>query len=207
MIQIAVLLATAAAPAAAPQAAAKVQVQPAPDSADSRQALRKLVMCVAKARPRWARQTLAHPYLSDAQARAAAEVLTGQDSCLAGPEADMTFRTSTLVGSLAEHFVRTETPAEELARLAKALNTAAALNGSEDFALCVAARDPNAARELALSEPGSPAETQAAGKLAHHVPPCTRSGENLVVDLQSLRALTATALYRAIVPSSGSGGR
>ena len=71
-------------------------------------------------------------------------------------------------------------------------------NVTEDFALCVAARNPAAARALALSEPGSDSETQAVGRLAPHVGPCTEPGEDLKVDLQSLRALVSTALYRGV---------
>jgi hypothetical protein len=83
-------------------------------------------------------------------------------------------------------------------RLNKALATVPALNGSEDFGLCVASHDPAAARELALSDPGSPAETDSARRLAGGIATCTRPGEGLQVDLQSLRALNAVALYRAV---------
>ena len=72
------------------------------------------------------------------------------------------------------------------------------LNASEDFALCVAARNPAAARDLALSEPGSEAENGAAGRLADSVAPCTDADEGLSIDLQSLRALASTALYRGV---------
>lgn len=197
MIHLAALLAIGTAAPMAQPAAAPVQLQPAPDTAEQRRAFRELVMCVAKARPRWARQTLADPYLSDAQAGNAAEALGGRDACIAEPEVELTFRTSTLVGSLAEHFVRTEGD-RGTDRLGIALNKATALNASEDFALCVAAWDPTAARALALSEPGSAAETESAGQLTGHVPSCTRPDENLKLDVQALRALISTALYRAI---------
>jgi len=200
MIYLAALLALGTVPSDAQEPGAAMALQPAPDSAERRRALRELVMCVARVRPRWARQTLAHPYLSEAQAGAAAEALSGRDSCLQ-EDTDMTFRTSTLVGSAAEHFIQSQADQSSFARLAKALNTATPLNASEDFALCVAARNPIAARDLALSEPGSPVETRSAGQLADHVQPCTRPGENLTVDLQSLRALMGTALYRAMVPT------
>src|SRR5687768_5048595 len=80
-------------------------VQPSPDSAAERQALRSLTACIAKSRPRWARQTLSLPYLSDAQAAAAAEALSGKDSCVPRTGAELTFRTSSMVGSLADHFL------------------------------------------------------------------------------------------------------
>ena len=204
MIHLAALIALATSAVAAQPTSVPVQLQPAPDSADRREALRGLVSCVAKARPRWARQTLALPYLSDAQAGSAAEVLNGRDSCQTNPEVHMTFRTSTLVGTLAEHFIQTQLDPDAIARLQSSLNTAAPLNASEDFALCVAARNPNAARDLALSALGSEAEAQSAKLLVNQVPQCTRPEETMTVDLQALRALTATALYRAITRAASS---
>lgn len=201
------LVALIALGASAPQGQAQsasdtIQLRPAPDSPERREALRNLVTCVAKARPQWARQTLALPYLSKAQAGSAAEMLTGRDTCLTDEEVDMTFRTSTLVGTLAEHFIEAQADPSAIARTERSLSTVAPLNASEDFALCVAVRDPRAARELALSEPGSAIEARSAQELAKQVPQCTQPGENLTVDLQSLRALTATALYRAMVPTA-----
>lgn len=204
MIHLAVLLAAAVPLPTAQAPAATAELQAAPDSGERRQALRTLIMCVAKARPRWARETLAEPYLSEAQAGQAAEILSGRDNCLADPETDMTFRTSTLVGSLAEYFVRADAAPDSEARLGAALNSATPLNGSEDFALCIAARDPAAARALALSDPGTDEEMRSAKRLAAFVQPCTQPGENLTVDLQSLRALVATAMYRAMSPKFAS---
>ena len=201
MIQLATLIALAATTQMeAPSAT--IELQAAPDSAERRTALRKLVTCVAKSRPRWARQTLALPYLSDAQAGEASEVLNGRDNCIVDPELDMTFRTSTLVGTLAETFVQQQLNGGNMSRLASSLNTVTPLNASEDFALCVAVRAPDAARALTLSEPGSAAEGQAAQQLAEKVPQCTQPGEDLKVDIQALRALTATALYRAMTRNS-----
>ncbi len=196
---VAALLAFGAVPALAEPSSTSVPIQPAPDSAAQRQALRSLTACLAQARPRWARQTLAHAYLSEAQASLASQALAGTDNCIRGQEeTDVTFRTSSLVGSLAEHFLATELQRADFERLSRALSTMAPLNVTEDFALCVAARNPAAARDLALSEPGSPAEAQAAGQVAGYVARCTGEGERLTVDLQALRALTSTALYRGV---------
>jgi hypothetical protein len=184
----------------------KVTIQPSPDSAAERKALQKLTSCLAEARPRWARGTLSRPYLSDAQRYDASLALKGKDGCTPGnDETEFTFRTSGMVGSLAEHFLREDIQRTDAARLAEKLSTLRPLNVSEDFALCVASRNPAAARDLALSEPGSAAEDAAVQIVATHVEPCTTETENLVVDLQSLRALVATALYRGVTAlSSGS---
>lgn len=191
---IAALVALAAAPA---QAQAPVPIAPNTDTAEELQTIRKLSACLAESRPRWARRTLARGYLSTAQARDASEALSGTDSCIKGPSVEVTFRNSALVAGLAEHLLRSDMQGVDFERVEKALLTVEPLNGSEDFALCVAARDPQAARDLSFSDPGSPVETQTATRLARHVPPCVRPGETLTVDQQSLRALMSTALYRA----------
>ena len=172
-------------------------VQPNTDTAAELQTLQRLTTCLAESRPGWARRTLARAYLSNAQERDAAEALAGKDNCIRGPEAEVTFRTSGLVGSLAHHFLRSELPRVELTGLRRALSTLEARNASEDFALCVASRNPAAARDLALSEPGSASEGQIARQFAAHVPACSLAGEKPTVDQQSLRALVSTALYRA----------
>ncbi len=203
-LYLAALLAVGAASAHAQPPAATIQ--PSPDSAEERKASQKLSSCLAKARPRWARNLLSRPYLSDAQAYDASLAFQGRDTCIRPGHdgTEITFRTSLMVGSLAEHFLRGEIERADAARLAQKLSTLAPLNVTEDFALCVASRNPAAARDLAFSEPGSDAEDAAARKLAAHVEPCTQEGEQLTVDLQSLRALVATALYRgvtAVLPS------
>lgn len=176
-----------------------VPIQPAVDTPEQRQALRKFTMCLAEARPGWARSTLAYPYLSSAQAKAAAEALAGRDNCLGTHEKEMTFRTSTLVGALAEHFVRGEMQRTDTKRLASALAATAPLNVSEDFGLCVASHDIGAATDLALTEPGSAEENKAVSEVGAYVASCANPGEKLTVDLQSLRALVANALYRGLM--------
>ena len=180
------------------QPAAAAPIAPSVDSAEQRQALRTLTECLAKARPGWARETLAKPYLSQSQASEAAEALSGRDNCIRGDGAEVTFRTSSLVGSLAEHFVRTDIDKADMKRLKASLSTLEPLNVTEDFALCVTAYNPAAARELATSGYGSEAEMAAARQIANYVEPCTNPGENLTVDVQALRALVSTALYRGV---------
>jgi hypothetical protein len=179
-----------------------VPIQPVVDTPEQREALRSLLTCLAEARPRWARQTLSYAYLSDAQARSAAAVLGGSDACLRVKEAELTFRTSSVVANLAEHFVRSDIKKADFAQVEDALSTAPPLNASEDFALCVAARDAAAARDLALSNYGSETEAGALRRLAVHLKPCMNKGEQLTVDMQALRALASVALYRGITKAS-----
>jgi hypothetical protein len=196
-LYLAALLALGAASVHAQPPAATLQ--PSPDSAQQRKASQKLTACLARARPNWARNMLSRPYLSDAQAFDATLALKGRDGCTPGfDDVEITFRTSLMVGSLAEHFLREEIGRADSARLAQKLSTLPPRNVTEDFALCVTSRNPAAARELTLSEPGSDVEDGAARKLAAYVEPCTQPGETLEVDLQSLRALVAASLYRGV---------
>lgn len=201
----AALLAIAAVPVAAQAQPDSFPIQPSVDTLEERRALSAFSTCLAESRRSWARQLLAHPYLSERQAFAASQALGGRDGCMVGNgETEMTFRTSGVSGSLAEHFVRAEIGRVDMSRLARTLATLDPLNASEDFALCVAARNPQAARELALSAIGGADENRAARSVATNIPPCTNDGEDLTVDVQALRALMATALYRATSTTSAS---
>lgn len=195
---LAMLLAACAASAQAQTSTPAAPLQPSVDTAEQRQSLRTLVGCVAKSRQNWARQLLAEPYLSEDQARAAGELFEGRDACAGRHDTEVTFRTSSIVSNLAEHFLKSDLAGVDQQRLARTLNLLAPANASEDFALCVAARDPAAASALSLSEPGSGEESRAAGQLAAHVEPCAAKGEKLTVDLQGLRGLMSIALYRAM---------
>jgi hypothetical protein len=203
-LSLTALLIAASVGAQAQPAATPASIQPAIDPPQERQALRKLSVCVAQLRPRWARTMLSYPYLSDAQASVAAQLVSGHDNCLGAPEVAVAFRTSGVVGSVAEYFVRADMPKTDSQRLSNALSTIAPRNVSEDFALCLAARNPGAAQDLAFSDPGSAGEARAAGMVAMSVPTCTKPEEHLDVDLQSLRALAATALYRGVIAATGS---
>ena len=205
-LYLAAFLALGAATVQAQPPSPPTQLQDSTDSAEERKELLRLSECLARARPGWARNTLSQPYLSDDQARLAAQALTGKDSCITDRDgAEFTVRTSSMVGSLAEIFLRKNLERADSARLATTLSNLKPLNVSEDFALCVASRNPQAARALAFSEPGSEAEAEAARRLAAYVEPCTIPGEELIVEVQSLRALVATALYRGVTAVLGEG--
>ena len=207
-LHLALLLAAAAAAAPVhaqiPAGAQAVPIEPSVDSPEQRQMLIKFTTCLAQSRPRWARQTLTYPYLSQEQASKASVALKGTDSCTGRNDTEVTFRTSGLVGSLAEYFLRNDLDKADGIRLERALNTIAPLNASEDFGLCVASRNPAAARALAFSVPGSEAEAAAVNTLSPEIPPCIRRGEHLTIDLQSLRALVSTALYRGVTAVTAS---
>ena len=188
--------------AQAVQATGAVEVRPSTDTAQQRVALRDMSMCLARSRPRWAVATLSHPYLSREQASSASQALSGSDLCVRGPEAEVVFRTSSMIGGLADHYIVANAGGADINSLARALATIKPLNPSEDFALCIAARDPVSARALALSQPGSAAETAAGAKLANVIRPCIGSGEKPVVEMQSLRALVSVALYRGMTSLS-----
>src|SRR3954464_14740209 len=104
-LPVAILVIVAEVPVQAQPSPPPGIIQPALDTAPERQALRKLAICVAEQRPRWARSVLSYPYLSGPQASAAAQIVSGHDNCLGAPEVEVAFRTSGVVGSVAEYFV------------------------------------------------------------------------------------------------------
>lgn len=192
-ITLAIVLASIATVQAPPPPAS---LAPAVDSVSERAALRTLGLCLAKARPDWAVQTLANPYLGDRQTVAAGEALSGSDSCVKKDRQEFTFRTSGIVASLAESRLRAGLDSLPAERLATAIKDVPAANASEDFALCLASRDPKAAQTLVLSEPGSEEESGSAARFIPFLNACSASGEHLTVDQQALRGLLSIALYR-----------
>lgn len=196
-------LAAALACAAMTAGAQPPVLEPSVDSADQRQALRALALCLAEQRPNWARRVLSQAYMSQAQMRIASSALSGRDTCITGAGAELRFRISGIAGGLAEEEVRGGIGRADLGQISRALNTLEPRNVTEDFALCLTARDPVAARDLALSEFGSAAEGEAAARLARGLELCTQPNERLTVDLQSLRGLASAALYRAMTEPSG----
>lgn len=141
------LLGTVGVPAESKPLPSAIVIEPSVDTPAEQQALRSLTMCLAQVRPGWARGVLEQPYLSSAQASAAAQATSGRDHCQQQPEVEMTFRTSTLVAALAEYYLRSDLPNADSLRLSKALDSLPARNGSEDLGLCLASHNPAAARE------------------------------------------------------------
>jgi hypothetical protein len=184
-------------------AANAAPIEPAADSAAQRKALQALTTCLAEARPRWARQTLALPYLSQPQANVAAEALTGRDNCVAGSDAEVTFRTSSLVGNLAEHFVRADVDKTDSKRLKRGLIRAYA--AQRHRRLCIVRHGPQSGRgagarhQRARQRRGN----DGSAPVRQPVEECTNTGEQLKVDVQALRALVSTALYRGITATLG----
>ncbi|HSX56872.1 MAG TPA: hypothetical protein VLG14_16310 [Sphingomonas sp.] len=182
-------------------------LQPSADAVQDRIAMREFSKCLAKARPRWARKVLAQPYLSKDQTDLLESVNGGRDNCTGG-SSEITLRYTSIITGLAEQFIAEDVAQVGWKRVSAALVRVPSRNASEDFALCVAARRAKAAQDLVLSRPGSAAERNAGEQLAQAIKPCTNPNESGIVDLQSLRALAATALYRGVIhaidPSSKS---
>lgn len=190
----ALFVATSVAQGAAPAAS----LQPNADTTADRTAVRALSMCLAQARPRWAREVLAQPYLSKGQTDLLETIGSGDDRCTGSRPIEITLRHTSIVAGLAEQFIKEDLGQVNIKRVSAELNRIPSRNASEDFALCLVARRSKVAQDLVMSSPGSDAERTAGEQLAQGVPSCTNPGEAGVVDLQSLRALAATALYRGV---------
>ena len=182
--------------AGGPAGLARGPIQPSPDSAEQRQALRALTTCLANARPRWARRTLSRPYLSDAQASDASQAFVQRKRHLHSDGRRRDHVSNVQPRRQPGRALSARRAGRRRSRaLSAALFTLTPLNVSEDFALCVAARNHAAAHDLALSEFGSAAEMRQRGRRGRRRP-CTYDGEQLTVDLQALRAGLGRALSR-----------
>jgi hypothetical protein len=168
--------------------------------------MREFSKCLARARPRWARKVLAQPYLSKDQTDLLESVNGGRDNCTGG-SSEITLRYTSILAGLAEQFITEDVAQVGWKRVSAELVKMPSRNASEDFALCVAARRSQAAQDLVLSRPGSAAERAAADRLAEAVKPCLNPGESGIVDLQSLRALTAAVLYRGVARAIDPAGK
>lgn len=208
MLTLAAVFAATGIAGAVQGAAPASTLQPSADSTADRTAVRAFSKCLAQMRPRWAREVLTQPYLSKGQTDLLEQINVGDDSCSGTGSAEFTLRYTSIIAGLAEQFIAEDLARVGLKRVSAELARIPSRNTSEDFALCVVARHSQAARDLVVSSPGSAAERAAGDQLALAVKPCTNPGESGVVDLQSLRALAATALYRGVVraidPSSAS---
>lgn len=206
MLTLAALFLATSIAGGAQGAASDSGLQPGTDSTADRVAVRTFSRCLAEARPRWARQVLAQPYLSKGQADLLDSIGTGNDSCSGNRSIAMTLRHSSIIAGIAEQLIKDDLAQVGMKRVSAELNRVSPRNTSEDFALCLVARRSQIAQDLVMSSPGSDAERAASEQLAQGIKPCTNSGEAGIVDLQSLRALAATALYlgvrRAIDPAS-----
>ncbi|WP_126004133.1 hypothetical protein [Sphingomonas koreensis] len=198
MLTLAALFVATSISGAGQGAAPAPVLQPGADSTADRTATRTFSRCLAQARPRWAREVLAQPYLSKGQTDLLETINSGHDNCSGSKATKIVLRHSSIVAGLAEALINEDLARVGLKRVSVELNRLPSRNASEDFALCVVARRSQAAKDLVTSTPGSDAERIAGQQLALGVKPCTNPGETGVVDLQSLRALAAAAIYRGV---------
>jgi hypothetical protein len=76
-------------------------------------------------------------------------------------------------------------------------------NGSEDFAFCLARKDPVAVRALIDTVPASKKEAAEIGRLIPHLGSCVVQGSTLTLNKQTIRTLLAVGLYRILSYNNG----
>lgn len=173
-----------------------------PESAE--RAANYFARCVAERRGRLARNLLAMEYRAEDQMRRAERLISGREECMDDIGFQLRADGATIIGGMAEYYVRMADAEAELAlvsgltdeRIAE-LNLAPR-NGFEHLGLCVARRDPIAVSAFVSTEPRSEEEGEALQQVVPHLGPCVLDGETVRLDRRTVRSVTAVGLYRAL---------
>ena len=157
--------------------------------------------CVANSKPQWADGVLAMQFLSEEQTRAANKGVSGLQSCFSTSQFDLKFSFLSLLGGLAEQRITERFGDKDVSGLSAITDeqlfssAAAPKTTTDDFAMCIARKDPVTVRRLIASEPITSQETQLIQSLVPHLSGCLPSGLNIKLNKQTVRAYSAVGLY------------
>jgi hypothetical protein len=168
-------------------------------------AANRFAQCVARREGKFMRAALDMPLLSSEQKQEMKKRIDQFDGCLeTSNEFDQLVLTPLLsVGGAAEWFVRTELKSVDLSSLSGMTDEVVdktdfrPRNRLEDLGLCIVRRSPARAKAFVKSAVSSTEETTAFKAIVPDVGPCVTSGTEIKLNLPSLRAVVAYALYRA----------
>lgn len=172
------------------------------DPASAERAANAFARCVADQRGTLARDLLAVPYRDDEQVRRAGRLIGGSEECMDDIGFHLSADGATLIGGMAEHYVRGVYGDDDLSLLEALSDERVAelglmpRNGFEFLGLCVARRDPNGIRMFVSTEPGSDEEQEALQTIVPNLGPCVPEGETIRMDRRTVRSITAVGLYR-----------
>jgi hypothetical protein len=168
-------------------------------------ATNKFAQCVARREGKFMRAALDLPFLSTEQTQEMRKRRNQFDECLGtSNEFDQLVLTPLLAaGGAAEWFVRTELKSVDLSSLSGMTDEMIEKtayrprNSLEDLGLCIVRRSPARATAFVKSAVSTKEETAAFKTIVPDVGPCVTSGTEIKLNLPSLRAVVAYALYRA----------
>ncbi len=160
--------------------------------------------CTADRRGPLARTLLAMPYRSEEQSDRAGRLLRGTEECMNDIGFQLRADTPTLLGGMAEHYLRVFYDDADLAAVSGLTEESIAelgltpRNAPEFIGLCAARANPAAIRAFVSTEPASDDEAEALGAVVPLLGPCVPEGETVRLDRRSVRSIAAVGLYRAL---------
>lgn len=167
-------------------------------------AIHNFGICVADRTPRGPQALFALEPGSAAYAQKLSALAKGHDYCAISSE--IKFNGQLFAGALAERLLANSPPAGGLTS-ALAYDPAKpeikARNIVEYTGLCLARQKPADVDALFRTEPASPEEKAALGRLAGALPSCVQAGQQMKINGPGLRAIVALAAYRIVKFSDG----
>ena len=160
--------------------------------------------CIAETKPDRAIAALALMYLSGDQNKAVQKLASGLADCLGPNSVVLRFPGAAMTAAMAEYFVTTKyddtdfSKISELTEEAMFASTFKPRNDGEDFAQCVARSAPVAARNLLDTAVASDAEAAAIKKVVPYFGPCLLAGQDLKINADTVRSISAVGLYRIL---------
>jgi hypothetical protein len=167
-----------------------------------RQVTNQFARCIADTRPQFADQILEMPFTSGEQEKLISAHLGGWDKCLSTYQFDLKLNTLSILGGMAESRIAYKYRGADPAAFAKVTDDqlyaspAAPRNTSEDFAMCLARKNPSAVRALIESRPETDKETASIKLLTPHLSECLIQGMTIQFNRSTIRAYAAYGLYR-----------
>lgn len=156
--------------------------------------------CVADRSPDLSAQTLAEDFRSNAYTNRLRHVTRVNEDCFRGSRRANRLRSANLLvaGSIAERLVERDAAPVNV-QLARAASRAApeARSPAEAVALCVVRSTPDDVAALLATEVASESEAIAARALGPVIGLCNQSGQGIEMSEAGLRAILATAAFRA----------
>jgi hypothetical protein len=174
------------------------------DPASAERAANAFARCVADNRSRLARGLLELEYRGEQQTERAGRFISGNEGCMREIGFQLRVDAPTLVGGMAEYFVRAVYGRYDYDALQSIAPDAVAglglspRNLFEHIGQCVARRDPQAARSLVLTEPASDAEAEALEPITVQLSACIPADNTVQLSRRSLRSIVAVGLYRTV---------
>ena len=160
--------------------------------------------CYAQKYQTRAIDALEYLYLSPEQDKAVAKLNRSMPDCLGHSGLTLRFSAPAMVGGMAEELVLENYGSKNLAAVSALTEDAMFASGfkprnnGEDFAQCVARSNSAGAYALLQTDVGSEAETKAVKTLVPVLGSCLVTGQNINLNEDTVRSLSAVGLYRIL---------